>query len=69
MLHQHKTVTELNKAQKEYIAARKQAIELTKQIQRTISNQPPACNGNWGLVGDAKHTLDQLQSILDDLNG
>lgn len=62
-----KNIANRNEAQKKYVAKKKEAIELSKKIQRAIVDMP--ATGNWGNVGELGYLVSQLQEISDRLHG
>ena len=64
-----KAIKNRNEAQKAYTQARKQALELAKQIQRAIVDQPATPTQCWASVGSLQHLVCQLTEIKDWLYG
>jgi hypothetical protein len=58
-----------NDAQRAYVASKKVAQDLLHQIERALFGSPAACDGNWGMVGDMNHLVNELNEIAIRLYG
>lgn len=65
-MNETQKVKNLNEAQKQYSAAKREAQDALYKLARRIQDTPAACNGNWGMVGDMNHLVYELTTILND---